>query len=131
MAQHARTPKRQRTTNKAQVTTTRETIPILSLDEVREKATSKGSNANRSLSQAWDESEALGIPSSARRDGLLSDYDRKDTLYKAYLNNVWISSSSEVIAKRITSGGFAIEEKEQGKGIESEQAALSDLLLYV
>src|SRR5260221_416894 len=92
---------------------------------------SKGGKVNRSLSMAWDENEALGIPSAARRQGLMSDYDRKDTLYKAYLNNVWISSAIDVIAKRITSGGYAIEEVKKGEGIQAEHDAIEQLILFV
>jgi len=65
----------------------------------------------RSISQAWDDTEALGITADMRRSGpgMLSDQDRKDTLYKAYLNSVWISACVDVISKRITSGGYTIE----------------------
>lgn len=65
----------------------------------------------KSFSLAWDETEALGITADMRRSGpgMLSDQDRKETLYKAYLQSVWISACVDVIAKRITSGGYTID----------------------
>ncbi len=91
----------------------------------------KGTPNNKSLSVAWDESEALGIPSVARREGLMSDRDRKDTLYKAWLGNVWISAAGDVIAKRITSGGVHIKEApgiKQGEGDPKEFDLLNELV---
>lgn len=71
----------------------------------------RAKNGMRSISQAWDDTEALGITADMRRSGpgMLSDQDRKDTLFKAYLNSVWISACVDVISKRITSGGYTLE----------------------
>lgn len=110
---------------------TSSTITVLE-EASRKPANSTGKGtANRSLSMAWDESEALGIPSAARREGLMSDRDRKDTLYKAWLGNVWISSAIDVIAKRITSGGVHIKEApgvKQGEGDPKEFELLNELV---
>lgn len=104
----------------------------VSLAEKRRKV-STPANASRAFSLAWDQNEALGIGPDMRRSGpgMLSDQERKEVLYKAYVNNVWISSCVDVIAKRITSGGFVIEEKEQGKGIEANRTLLQQLLGFV
>lgn len=106
--------------------------PLIEINEARRRA-STPSNKARSFSLAWDETEALGITADMRRSGpgMLSDQERKEVLYKAYLNNVWISACVDVIAKRITSGGFILEETVQGKGNESERAQLDALLHYV
>lgn len=83
--------------------------PILEGRRNNNRKSNKG--GMRSISQAWDDTEALGITADMRRSGpgMLSDQDRKDTLYKAYLNSVWISACVDVISKRITSGGYTIE----------------------
>lgn len=83
---------------------------IYNLAEAR-RAPRSSRKGPRSISQAWDDTEALGITADMRRSGpgMLSDQDRKDTLYKAYLNSIWISACVDVIAKRITSGGYSIE----------------------
>lgn len=89
-----------------------EIYPILEASRARGNARSqRARNGMRSISQAWDDTEALGITADMRRSGpgMLSDQDRKDTLYKAYLNSVWISACVDVISKRITSGGYTIE----------------------
>lgn len=104
----------------------------IDLEEARRKAPTP-SVLPRSLSAAWDETEALGIDSAMRRSGasLLSEQERKETLYKAYINNVWISACVDAIAKRITSGGFIIEEVEQGKGSEANRQLLQQLVNFV
>lgn len=86
--------------------------PILEANaRTRQSRAERARNGMRSISQAWDDTEALGITADMRRSGpgMLSDQDRKDTLYKAYLNSVWISACVDVISKRITSGGYTIE----------------------
>jgi HK97 family phage portal protein len=84
------------------------------------------------MSMAWDETESLGLATSERRSGLMSDYDRKDTLYQAYRGNVWISSAINVIAKRITSGGYVIEKvKQDDADNDVERTAIETLLLTV
>lgn len=69
----------------------------------------EASQSPRSVSLAWDENEAYGIPSDMRRAGSLSEQERKETLYEVYLSNVWISACIDLIAKRITSGGWELE----------------------
>ncbi len=109
----------------------------IDLEEARKKAAAApkatAKTAPRSLSFAWDETEALGITSDMRRSGpgMLSEQDRKDTLYQAYIANVWISACVDVIAKRITSGGFVIEEVEQGQGSEANRDTIKQLLGFV
>jgi HK97 family phage portal protein len=86
--------------------------PILEAGRITRTARAdRARNGMRSISQAWDDTEALGITADMRRSGpgMLSDQDRKETLYKAYLNSVWISACVDVISKRITSGGYTIE----------------------
>jgi HK97 family phage portal protein len=106
----------------APATAEREPFVLIPLDEkitpileagrtTRTARADRARNGMRSISQAWDDTEALGITADMRRSGpgMLSDQDRKDTLYKAYLNSVWISACVDVISKRITSGGYTIE----------------------
>ena len=106
--------------------------PLIEINEARRRG-STPSNTNRSFSLAWDENEALGITPDMRRSGpgMLSDQERKETLYKAYLNNVWISACVDVIAKRITSGGYVIEEVERGKGDPANYDTIKQLLSFV
>lgn len=106
-------------------------IRTLDLEEMAARSASSRTRGPQNRSLAWDEAEALGIPADARRTGLLSERDRKDTLYKAYLNNPWVGACVDVIAKRITSGGWEVEPVEQGKGNESDRDALKALLLFV
>lgn len=106
--------------------------PFIEINEARRRG-STPSNTQRAFSLAWDENEALGITPDMRRSGpgMLSDQERKETLYKAYLNNVWISACVDVTAKRITSGGFIIEEVKQGEGSDSNRAQIDKLLHFV
>lgn len=92
-----------------------------------------GSAVSKAFSLAWDETEAMGITADMRRSGpgMLSDQDRKDTLYQAYLNSVWISACVDVIAKRITSGGMVIELTEKGTENQTEYDALHEFLHYI
>jgi len=82
---------------------------------------------------AYDENEAFGISPAMRRAGtsMLTEYERKDTLYKAYMQIVWISAAVDAKAKRITSGGYIIEEVEQGKGNPANHDKLKKLIRYV
>lgn len=91
-----------------------------------------GSSA-KSFSLAWDENEAMGITPDMRRSGpgMLSDQERKETLYQAYLNSVWISACVDVIAKRITSGGMIIELTENGTENQAEYDTLHTFLHYI
>jgi len=91
------------------------------------------SSAPRNYSLAWDENEAFGISSDMRRtqNSALSEQERKETLYDTYVSNVWISACIDVIAKRITSGGWEIEPIVQGKGNKKNVAKLKALFAYV
>lgn len=93
----------------------------------------KAGKTSRAISLAWDETEALGITADMRRSGpgMLSDQDRKEILYKAYLNSVWISACVDVIAKRVTSGGMVIELTENGVDNEAEKKTIHDFLHYI
>ncbi len=101
--------------------------------DISEARRVRGASQSRSFSLAWDETEALGITADMRRSGpgMLSDQERKETLYQSYLNNVWISACVDVIAKRITSGGFIIEEVEQGKGSDDNRTTIDAFLHYI
>lgn len=106
----------------------------LSLYEARgRRIAARGAAASKSFSLAWDETEAMGITADMRRSGpgMLSDQDRKQTLYDAYLNSVWISACVDVIAKRITSGGMVIELTEHGKENQAEYDELHTFLHYI
>lgn len=112
------------------------TRPILEARNSNKRAasTKRGKAPDqRSFSFAWDETEALGITADMRRSGpgMLSDQDRKDTLYQAYLNSVWISACVDVISKRITSGGMVIEATETGPGSQAEYDQLHEFLHYI
>ncbi len=92
-----------------------------------------GAALSKAFSLAWDETEAMGITADMRRSGpgMLSDQDRKETLYQAYLNSVWISACVDVIAKRITSGGMVIELTEKGTENQAEYDILHEFLHYI
>jgi len=105
--------------------------PIPIVYEARKR--SGGNAISKAFSLAWDETEAMGITADMRRSGpgMLSDQDRKETLYQAYLNSVWISACVDVIAKRITSGGMVIELTEKGSENQDEYDTLHDFLHYI
>ncbi len=107
--------------------------PVLLAERRKGSGGKSATSASRAFSLAWDQNEALGITPDMRRSGpgMLSDQERKEVLYKAYLNNVWISACVDVIAKRITSGGFVIEEVEQDKGNKANRETLASLLSFV
>src|SRR5579859_850106 len=102
---------------------------IIDLAEASKR--SRKAKGPQNLSMAWDD-DYLAIPGSRVRDGgMLSERDRKDTYYKAYLGNPWVRSCIEAIAKRFTSGKWEIEEIEQGRGNQDNYDTLYNLLLYV
>lgn len=113
--------------------TLEENLRILEAGSKANRRLKSGSGASRSFSLAWDETEAMGITADMRRSGpgMLSDQDRKETLYQAYLNSVWISACVDVIAKRITSGGMVIELTEKGVENQAEYDQLHELLHYI
>src|SRR6266702_3653320 len=81
----------------------------------------------QSLSLDWDDNEALQI--QAQRP--LTEAERKETLYSVYVGNTWVSSCVDVISKRFTSGGWHLEEVEEGKGQESNKDKLKQFLLDI
>jgi HK97 family phage portal protein len=84
----------------------------------------------QNLSMAWDDAYT-GVSSTQVRDGLLTERDKKDTYYKAYIGNPWVRACVQAIAKRFTSGKWEIEEVEQGKGNQKNYDRLNQLLLFV
>lgn len=103
-------------------------IGVIDLEEAAKRSTK--ASGPQSLSMAWDDSFS-GVRGLYYRDGLMSERDRKDTYYKAYLGNPWVRACVDSIAKRFTSGGWEIEETEQGKGIEANRDTLKELFLFV
>lgn len=93
------------------------------------KKQQQASNGPRNLSMAWDDT-SLGVGATQTRDGLLDEKERKDTYYKVYLGNQWVSGCANVISKRITSGGWECVEIEQGKGDEANKKIIEDLLRF-
>src|SRR6266704_1098621 len=81
----------------------------------------------QSLSLDWDDNEALQI--QAQRP--LTEAERKETLYSVYVGNTWVSSCVDVISKRFTSGGWHLEEVEEGKGQEANKDKLKQFLLDI
>jgi phage portal protein BeeE len=81
-------------------------------------------------SMAWDESEALGIPSTARRINNLSDKEYKDTLCKAYINMPWIAACIDARVLRLVSGTWELEPtcEDADEGVRDE---ILKLLLYI
>jgi phage portal protein BeeE len=84
----------------------------------------------RSISSAWDESEALGIPSNARRINNLSEKEYKDTLCKAYINMPWIAAAIDARVLRMVSGTWELEATCENAD-ESMKADIENLLFYV
>src|SRR5579884_3734146 len=91
-------------------------------------ASNKGSKA---ISAAWDENEGLGIRFGMRQVNGIPERQRKETLLKAYLSNPWISACVDVIAKRITSGGFSVEATRMGEGNDANREKLLAFCLLV
>ncbi len=92
----------------------------------------QAAKASRALSLAWDENEALGLPPDQRRQGqgaTLTDMERKETLWNAYLNIPWISASIDTTARRIVSGGYAIDPVKEGQGDKNNRKLLEDFIL--
>jgi HK97 family phage portal protein len=87
------------------------------------------SGGPQNLSMAWDDT-SLGVGSTQTREGLLSEKERKDTYYKVFLGNQWVSGCVNVIAKRITSGGWECVEVDQGKGDPANKERIQDLLRF-
>src|SRR6266487_2060727 len=62
--------------------------------KVTQAATKSSSKGPQSLSLAWDENEGMG---QARDQRPLSEYERKDTLYRVYEGNTWVSACVDVL----------------------------------
>lgn len=92
-------------------------------------STSKGP---QNLSLAWDDT-SMGVSGTQIRDGLLSERDKKDTYYKAYIGNPWVRACVQAISKRFTSGKWELEESDgyQGKGNAKNYTTLKQLFLYI
>jgi len=107
---------------------TSHSIPIDLTEASKRSSKAKGP---KNLSMAWDD-DYLSLPGSRVRDGgMLTERDRKDTYYKAYIGNPWVRACIEAIAKRFTSGKWELEEVEQGKGSQENHDKLCNLLLFV
>src|SRR6266702_4066556 len=96
--------------------------------KVTQAAVKSSSKGPQSLSLAWDENEGMG---QARDQRPLSEYERKDTLYRVYEGNTWVSACVDVISKRFTSGGWHLEEVEHGKGQQDTHDRLKSFLLNI
>lgn len=101
---------------------------IIDLEEASKRSAKYKGPQN--LSMAWDDAYT-GVSSTQVRDGLLTERDKKDTYYKAYIGNPWVRACVQAIAKRFTSGKWEIEEIEQGKGSQANYDKLNNLLLFV
>lgn len=81
-------------------------------------------------SLAWDESEALGIPSQFKRINNLSEKEYKDTLCKAYINMPWIAACIDARVLRLVSGTWELEPTCEDAD-ESVKEEILELLLYI
>lgn len=103
-------------------------VGIIDIEEASKRSAKYKGPQN--LSMAWDDAYT-GVSSTQVRDGLLTERDKKDTYYKAYIGNPWVRACVQAIAKRFTSGKWEIEEVEQGKGSQANYDKLNNLLLFV
>lgn len=97
---------------------------------IGKKIKSKQGKGPQNLSTAWDDA-SNGVPGTVLRDGLLSERDKKDTYYKAYIGNPWVRACVQAIAKRFTSGKWEIEPVLQGQGNKNNYEKIKKLLLHV
>lgn len=81
----------------------------------------------KSLSLAWAEGESQGL-GSARH---LTEFERKEMCWLAYLDNPWVSSAIDAQVKRMTSGGWAITEVEKDMGKPQELDTLKGFFGYI
>jgi 2'-5' RNA ligase/phage portal protein BeeE len=97
--------------------------------DIRETMSAKG---NRAVSLAYDDTEGAGIdPTMRSSGGDMDERQRKETCLEIYRSNIWVSSCINVIAKRITSGGFAIEPVKQGEGDPDNAEILRQFCLRI
>jgi HK97 family phage portal protein len=135
MAQSTRKRKNQRpkrskprSTNTAVLELQDAPINILEVSRrVKQKKFPASGPQRKGLDMTWDD-VSLGAGSVQTRDGLLDERDRKDTYYKVFIANQWVSGCVDVIAKRITSGGWKCVEAEDGKGSAQNEQRIKDLL---
>ena len=78
----------------------------------------------KNLSMAWDDTSLGGLASVE----LLDDREKKETYYKVYCGNQWVSGCVNAVAKRMTSGGWECVEIEKGKGSPANEQKIKDLL---
>lgn len=110
-------------------------IWVRQLEEARRPAPVRGAGAGqqaRSFSVAWAEHEALGLPPDQRRSGPgqdLTEAEKKETLWRAYLTIPWIAACVHVIARRLVSGGYVIEPVKEGEGDERNRQILEQFIL--
>lgn len=102
----------------------------IDLEEAARRLETSRKKGPQNLSMAWDDNYS-GLSGVKMRDGIMDERDRKDTYYKTYLGNSWVGACIDVISKRITSGGWEIEEVEQGKGNQANADRLKAFLLFV
>src|SRR5580765_4695722 len=108
----------------------RDHVGTINFEEAMKKSAKAPKNRGpQNLSMAWDET-SMGIANAQTRDGLMDERDRKDTYYKVYCNNQWVSGCVDVISKRFTSGGWECVEMEKGKGSPENEARVKELLLF-
>lgn len=98
-------------------------VGLVDLEEAAKR--SRKAKGPKNLSMAWDATALGGL---AARD-LVDDREKKDTYYKVYCGNQWVSGCVGAIAKRMTSGGWECVEVEKGKGKKGNKRRIEDLLL--
>jgi HK97 family phage portal protein len=103
-------------------------VGVINIEEAHKRSAKYKGPQN--LSMAWDDSYT-GVSSTQVRDGLLTERDKKDTYYKAYIGNPWVRACVQAIAKRFTSGKWEIEEIEQGKGNQANYDKLKQFFLFI
>ena len=84
----------------------------------------------QAVSLAWDETAAWGSDEFNRTWEGLDARQQKEIFLAMYLANPWVSACVDVIAKRITSGGFVIEPTVE-KPDESHYDTLMAFLLRI
>lgn len=103
---------------------------IISLEEASKRPMKAlPARGPKNLSMAWDDT-SLGPGSVVTRDGLLDDRQKKETYYRVYLGDQWVSGCVDRIATRMTSGGWGCKEVEKGKGSEKNAQRIKDLLSF-
>lgn len=100
-------------------------IGLIDLESATKRSSRvKPRGGQKSLSMAWDDTSLGGLGSS----DLIDDRIKKDTYYKVYCGNQWISGCVNVTMKRMTSGGWECVETVKDKGKAANEQAIKDLL---